>query len=77
MNTIIYLKTFCANIRTLRLNHHLTIQEMAALLELSDEQLALLESGVLTDEITIDVLYHIHNQFGITPNQIFHPDFLP
>lgn len=77
METQIHISDFCANVRALRLKHKLTIPEMARLLELRPELLTLLETGTLTDEITIQILYCIHDHFGFTANQMFSPDFIP
>mgnify|MGYP003299476550 CR=1 FL=1 len=59
--------SFCKNVRKLRMEHHLSVREMAAILELSEEKLLLLESGTLTDEMDVGILAIF---FSIS---VFHP----
>lgn len=61
---------FCRNVRAIRLHHGLSISQMADILELSDNLLILLESGIVTDEMDIRILEHIFFHFGIYPNQL-------
>lgn len=66
---------FCRNVRALRIRHGLSLGEMARILELSEEQLTLLESGTLTDEMDIRILEHIYLDFGIRPDALFSKQF--
>lgn len=65
------LALFCRNVRVLREKHGLSLGEMARILELTEELLMLLESGILMDEMDIRILEHIYHRFGIMPGALF------
>lgn len=65
------IQIFCRNIRSIRLARNLSIPEMARILELREELLVLLESGVLTEEMDVTILFNIYEHFGIKPSQLF------
>ena len=65
------IERFCRNVRQLRVRSNLSIKEMAAILDLSEENLRLLESGTLTDEMDVRIVYNIYFCFGIQPNKLF------
>lgn len=55
--------------RNLRYRRGLSPREMAVKLELTEELLLLLESGVLTEEMDIRILEHLY--FGVSLDAMF------
>lgn len=62
---------FGKNVRSLRDQQGLSLSEMAEKLELTEELLLLLESGILTEEMDIRILEHLYFDFGIMPGAMF------
>lgn len=60
---------FGRNVRNLRYRRGLSPREMAVKLELTEELLLLLESGVLTEEMDIRILEHLY--FGVSLDAMF------
>lgn len=70
MNNTEEIAIFCENVRRLRTKHGLSKKEMARRLEIGVHSLSLLESGVLPKWLGCDIIYAIHDHFGITPNKM-------
>ena len=62
---------FGRNVRNLRYRRGLSPREMAVKLELTEELLLLLESGVLTEEMDIRILEHLYFDFGVWLDAMF------
>lgn len=62
---------FGRNVRNLRYRRGLSPREMAVKLELTEELLLLLESGVLTEEMDIRILEHLYFDFGVSLDAMF------
>ena len=61
---------FGRNVRNLRYRRGLSPREMAVKLELTEE-LLLLESGVLAEEMDIRILEHLYFDFGVSLDGMF------
>lgn len=65
------LRNFCRNILWLRKTCGLTQKQMAKLLHISVRTLRQIEHGVLPQCVTVEILDHIRNLFGLMPSQVF------
>ena len=74
MDTQKQIDNFCRNIRSLRQANHLTQKQMAKLLEISLYSLRRIESGTVPPKLDVDILFKIHETFGILPSRLFAPD---
>lgn len=73
MNNQHYIQTLCENIRKLRHQNDLSIEEMAARLNISEEMLTTLENGRLPDDLEVESLVRIEKEFGISLKELFLP----
>ena len=71
------IKIFCENIKYLRKEKGLSKKEMAKKLGISTASLSILESGKLPPRLTVEPLFHIHKNFGISPSEIFDENLTP
>lgn len=71
MNNSNDIANFCRNIYKLRIANNLTQTQFAATLNIDANTIQQLESGSLPDAVTAETLMLIHQQFKITPNQMF------
>ena len=62
---------FCYNVSLLRRYFHLTQKEMAKILEISVYSLRKIERGVITEKITLDVVYLLYKRFGLPYSKQF------
>ncbi|MBE6936481.1 MAG: helix-turn-helix transcriptional regulator [Ruminococcaceae bacterium] len=65
------LATFCYNVALLRRYFHLTQKEMADALEISVYSLRKLERGMITEKITLDLVYYLNVRFGVPYTKLF------
>ena len=66
-------KNFCTNMRSLRLLHKLSQKEMAKALGIGLKSLRKIEAGEIPPRLSTDVLFAIHNRFGIRISNLFKP----
>jgi len=64
---------FCENVRFLRKKYHLTQKEMAKDLKIGIKSLRALERGEIPKRLSCDILFSIHERFGILPKDQFWP----
>ncbi|MBQ3127219.1 MAG: helix-turn-helix transcriptional regulator [Clostridia bacterium] len=64
---------FCQNVRLLRERHGLSKRKMAAILHISVPTLEKLEAGILPHCVRTDILFYIHDAFGIEIDDMFFP----
>ena len=65
-----YLNTFCNNIVNLRKIFRLSKREMAKKLRIGVKSLTMIESGQVPKRLSVEVLFWVHENFGITPGEI-------
>lgn len=68
-----HLQAMCRNIRVLRTERGITVQEASAAAGIPAKLLQQLENGLLTDEMTVDILFSLAVCFGIKPHEFFDP----
>lgn len=68
-----YLQAMCRNIRALRTERGITVQEASAVAGIPAKLLCQLENGVLTDEMTVDILFALADYFKIKLHEFFDP----
>lgn len=71
MDTSKELHNFCANVFYLRKKYHLSEESMAMLIDISEEDLRLVESGDLPDSVTVDTLFRLYKVFDIPTDAFF------
>lgn len=64
-------QNFIHNVTLLRKHYGLSQQEMADLLETSVEVLGKLENGECSDQLSMGVIFTVHDVFGIHPILLF------
>ena len=62
---------FCENIRQLRRKFMLSTKSMAMLLDIEEEDVLALESGHLTDHVTVETLFRTIDVFSIPVDELF------
>lgn len=65
--------TFCENIRLIRRKNNLTCEEMASRLKIDVTTLELLENDVLPENLYIDFLDTLSDEFAIPVPDLFAP----
>ena len=65
------INNFCRNIYLLRIFKNLSVGQMARILKIQPQTLELLEKGILSEEVTVEILFGIQNNFHIKPSQMF------
>lgn len=68
-----HVQAMCRNIRALRTERGFTVQETSAAAGIPAKLLHQLENGVLTDEMTVDILFVLADCFQIKPHEFFDP----
>ena len=69
------IKIFCENLKYLRKEKGLSKKEMAKKLGIGVQSLSVLESGRLPPRLSLEPLFNIHKNFGISSSEIFCEDF--
>ena len=64
------IRLFCQNVKKLRTKNNLTKSQMAKALGISIYALSLLEGGTLPQRMSCEVLFFIHEKFGIMPSEM-------
>lgn len=64
---------FCRNVAWLRRTHGLSQKEMAQRLHIGLHSLRKIEQGLMPPRLGAAVLLHIHDVFGILPEEMFSP----
>ena len=64
-------QAFCSNACSLREKYQLSYKSMAMLLDIEEEDVLALESGHLTDHITVDTLFRTMDVFSIPVDELF------
>ena len=67
------LQTFAENLKKLREQNNLSPAEMAHIMGISVRAYNLLERGVLTKNVRVDVLFQLQDYFHIRPKDLFTP----
>ena len=62
---------FCENIKLLREYHNLTLTGMAQKLNITEQELIMLEKGVIPNDVTVEIIMRIYQCFGILPKDQF------
>lgn len=62
---------FCENIKMLREKENLSKAKMAKILGISVNTLTVIEKGILPQRLSCNVLFRIHQYFGIIPKDMF------
>jgi transcriptional regulator with XRE-family HTH domain len=62
---------FCANVRRHREQGGLTQRALAEALETDIGTIVLLEDGILTDTVDIEMLFRMCRLFGVEPSALF------
>ena len=70
------IKIFGENIKNLRLNKGLSKRAMSKLLGIGVKNLETLERGELPIRLTIEIVYHIKENFDLLPSEMFTPGFI-
>ncbi len=65
------LQTFCETVRRLRQAHGLSQRNMAKQLGIGVGSLRKLERGEIPPRLSVEVLYHIYDTFGVHPADQF------
>lgn len=65
------LKTFCENVKSLRISHNLTEKEMAKIAGISVATLMQIENLDMPDTVTVEIIYNLHKHFHIHPKNLF------
>lgn len=63
------------NLFLLRVKHRLNQKEMALILGIGLLSLRKLEKGIIPPRLTVEMLYRIHDHFGITPSNLMDPGY--
>lgn len=71
------LETFGTNILALRKKHNLTQRQMARKLHIGVLSLRRLEHGTIPPRMTVEVLYYIYKEFGVSANHMFQENSIP
>lgn len=69
----LHVQAMCRNIRALRTERGITVQEASAAAGIPAKLLQQLENGVLADEMTVDNLFALADCFQIKPHEFFDP----
>ncbi len=64
---------FCQNVKLLRVSRGLNQKEMAKLLGIGVQSLRQVEHGVLPPRLSCDIVFHLHQKFGLSPSEQFQP----
>ncbi len=73
MNNKKDLQIFCENIKTIREKTKLSQEEMAKKLGISRYSLSKIERGEIPPKLSCEILFTIHDEFGIAPSEMFCP----
>lgn len=65
------LDCFCKNVVKLRQERGFTKKKMAAKLGISIATLTKIERGTVPPRTGVEILYRIHNEFGVLPSELF------
>lgn len=65
---------FTRNLVWLRKTHKLSSAQMARLLEITPQDLRLLEKGVLPQDLSVTILFRLHAQFGYSEQELLSCD---
>ena len=71
MNNTEAIRNLCKNIRNFRYEHDLSAEQLAKTLNLSAQQMATLEEGILPENLTVDSLVRLEKEFGISLKDLF------
>ncbi len=61
---------FCENIKRLRQKEGLTKEKMSRILEITIEELELIEKGILPSSISVDILFIVFDNYKISPGKM-------
>ncbi len=64
-------ENFAYNIKSLRVKNNLSLNSMAEKLKIDESTLTLLEKGELPEEVTVEILFLIRREFGVSPKDMF------
>lgn len=67
------IQAMCRNIRALRIERGFTVEQTSSAAGISAKLLRQLENGLLTDEMTVDILFSLVDCFRIKPHEFFVP----
>ena len=68
------LNRLCENLKALRRIFAMSETEMAEKLAMSEEMLAMLESGAVPSNLELEVMIRIYECFGVTPSEMLETD---
>ena len=70
-------KTFCLNVKKLRMAYGLSKKEMAKILHIGVASLKKMENGILPPRASYLIVIYICESFHVAPSQIFSEEFEP
>ena len=66
-------KILCSNVKSIRTSAKIGVEEMAQKLGITVSELEAIESGVIPESVTVEILFRINTHFGIHPKNMFDP----
>lgn len=66
-------KILCSNVKVIREKKKIGAEEMAQKLGITVTELEAIESGVIPESVTVEILFRINTHFGIHPKNMFYP----
>ncbi len=65
------ISAFCYNVQYIRKKYFLSVKSLAMLLDICEEDLLQIESGLIPQHITVQILYRLHNIFDMSIDDFF------